>query len=110
MPVPRVGGLRLEGSTMLSLGAGWQTPPAIMQLEATVGGGVMIGEPGFGEASSREVRPRVVGAVGLVLFRHVLVSLELGSTQLLFRDGSPGNVVRSARWESTSSGRIGLRF
>lgn len=109
-PIPRVGGLLLEGSTMLSVGAGWQSPPALVQVEGTVGGGLMIGQPGFGESSSREVRPRVVGAVGLVVFRHLLVSVELGKTQLSFRDGAPGNVVRSTRWESTGSGRIGLRF
>jgi len=109
-PIPRVGGLLLEGSTMLSVGAGWRSPPAVLQVEGTVGGGVMIGQPGFGAASSREMRPRVVGSVGLVLFRHLLVSAELGKTQLLFRDGAPGNVMRSRRWESAGSGRIGLRF
>lgn len=104
------GGVLLEGSTMLAAGAGWRTPPAAVQLETTVGAGVMTGEPGFGASSSREVRPRVVGAVGLVLFRHLVVSMELGRTQLSFRDGAPGNVVRTTRWESTGSGRIGLRF
>jgi hypothetical protein len=108
--IPRVGGLQLEGSTMLSVGAGWQSPPAVVQVEGLVGGGLMIGEPGFGEASSREVRPRVVGSVGLVLLRHLVFSLELGHTQLSFRDGAPGNVVRSTRWESNGAGRIGLRF
>ncbi|MCC6243442.1 MAG: hypothetical protein IT353_11410 [Gemmatimonadaceae bacterium] len=107
---PRTGGLLLEGSTMLSVGAGWQSPPEIVQIEGLVGGGLMIGKPGFGAASSREVRPRVVGTVGLVLLRHVVFSLELGRTQLSFRDGAPGNVVRSKRWESTGAGRIGLRF
>ncbi len=109
-PVPRVGGLLLEGSTMLSAGAGWQSAPAALQVEGMAGAGLMIGQPGFGTSSSREVRPRVVGAVGLVFFRHLVVSVELGQTQLSFRDGVPGSVVRTTRWESTGSGRIGLRF
>lgn len=95
---------------MLSVGAGWQSPPDVVQVEGTVGAGLMIGQPGFGESSSREVRPRVVGAVGLVFLRHLVVSVELGQTQLSFRDGAPGSVVRTTRWESTGAGRIGLRF
>jgi hypothetical protein len=109
-PIPRVGGLRLEGATMLSVGAGWQSPPKLVQVEGTVGAGLMIGQPGFGESSSREVRPRLVGSVGVVLLRHLVFSLELGRTQLSFRDGAAGNVVRSTRWENNGSGRIGLRF
>lgn len=95
---------------MLSAGVGWQSPPAAVGVEALIGGGLMIGAPGFGASSSNEVRPRVVGSVGVVLLRHVVVSLELGQTQLSFRDGTSDNVVRTTRWESTASGRIGVRF
>jgi hypothetical protein len=109
-----IGGLRLEGSTRVGLGAGARLGRGALQFEGALLAGAVTGRPGFDAPArdgGRRVLPQVGGQLSLVLARWVVLSVETHWTRLTL-DVTPaggGAVASQSSWSPMTTAQAGLR-
>jgi hypothetical protein len=116
------GGLQLERTTRLHIGAGSFVGNRFVRLEGTVRGGAALGRPGVfidaglpiqREHATGEARllPQVGGDVSLVLFRYAVIAMAFDWTRLS-SEVTPlagGATVTSKAWSRMTSVQFGVR-
>ncbi|WP_156799061.1 hypothetical protein [Gemmatimonas aurantiaca] len=109
------GGLQLERSTRLSIGAGRRVGNDGVQLEGVVLGGIITGQRGYQGTTPNDERlilPQFGGQVGVVLVRYVVLSGSVHWTRLTM-DTQPltgGAPTKRAGWSPLSTMQIGVRI
>ncbi len=109
-----VGGMRLDGATRGSVGAGARVGRGTLQLEGVVLGGFVAGRPGFvgaADSNQRKVMPHVGGQAALVLFRYAVVSAAANWTRLSLDvvPASGGAGTRRVSWAPMTTLQVGAR-
>lgn len=111
MSEPSTGGLSMAATTSLAGGVGLRSARGPLQFDGTLGVGFLRGAPGHGPDTTRLTRPTVGIATGVILFHHIVLSVEKYWARLDY--GAPTGatgVQLDPRWAGNSVLRLGVRL